>query len=201
MSEDRVPNEALAQAGLQLMKQCGRPLERIKSNGRAMIYSTSAGETVRMRTCNDHVLVVLADSDDPDAARLNVEGTDYLLIVMPERQRTPGPVIGYLVPVSVVANAARSTHKGWLATNPNTKGDNRTWNLWFNKDGPSKANDFAEKWQQYRLTGSASAGLPIASPSSASPPMKLGEVIALAKAQIAEAAGVSAERVKITIDV
>jgi hypothetical protein len=120
---------------------------------------------------------------------------------MPERQRTPGPVVAYLIPAAVVANAARSTHKDWLATNPNTKGDNRTWNLWFNNGGPPNSSSFAEKWQQYRLRGSASAGLPLASPSSASPSVKLGDVIAWAKAQIAEAAGVPAERVKITIDV
>jgi len=201
MTEDRVPNDALVQAGLELMKQCGKRLERIKSNGRSMIYRTSDGATVRLRTSNDHLLVVLADADDPDTARVNVEGTDYVLIVMPERQRTPGPVVGYLVPASVVADAARSTHKEWLASDPNTKGDNRTWNLWFNKYGPSKANNFAEKWQEYRLAGSASAGLSVASALSASPAMKLGDVIALAKVQIAEAAGVSAERVKITIDV
>jgi hypothetical protein len=201
MVEDRVPNEALAEAGLELMKQCGKPLERVKSNGRAMIYRMSDGATVRLRTCNDHLLVVLADVDDPDTARVNVEGTDYLLVVMPERQRTPGPVVGYLIPAEVVASAARSTHKEWLATRPNTKGDNRTWNLWFNKYGPSKASNFAEKWQQYRLPGSASAGLPAPAASSSSAPVKLGDVIAAAKLQIAEAAGVSTDSVRITIDV
>jgi hypothetical protein len=201
MSEDRVPNEALAQAGLQLMKQCGKPLERIKSNGRAMIYRASDGSTVRMRTCNDHLLVILADSADPDRARVNVEGTDYLLIVMPERQRTPGPVVAYLIPAGVVTSAAKSAHKDWLASNPNTKGDNRTWALWFNDYGPPNSSNFAEKWLQYRLYGSASAGPPTPAASPASRPMKLGDVIASAKLQIAEAAGVSAEQVKITIDV
>jgi hypothetical protein len=204
MVEDRVPNEALAQAGLDLMRQAGRPLERIKSNGRAMIYQMTDGSTVRMRTCNDHLLVVLADKDDPDTARLNVEGTDHVLIVMPLRPRSPGAVAGYLVPAQVVADTARSSHRDWLATNPNTKGDNRTWNLWFDGHGPSKANNFAEKWRQYRLGGTASAGLEVtalASTPSASAPKKLGEVIASAKLQIAEAAGVSVERVKITIDV
>jgi hypothetical protein len=201
MGEDRVPNEALVRAGLELMKQCGKPLERIKSNGRAMIYRMGDGATVRMRTCNDHLLVVLADADDPDTAGVNVEGTDFVLMVMPERQRTPGPIVGYLIPTAIVADAARSTHKAWLATNPNTKGENRTWNLWFNKYGPSIASNFFEKWQQYRLAGSALAGLAIeASPSSSSLP-RLGDVIARAKAQIAEAAGVPADCVKITIDI
>jgi hypothetical protein len=199
MAEDRVPNEALVHAGLELMKQCGMPLERVKSSGRSMIYQMGDGARVRVRTCNDHLLLVLADAADPETAHLNVEGTDHVLIVMPERQRTPGPVVGYLVSASTVAAAARSAHKDWLATQPNTGGDNRTWTLWFNKDGPSKSNNFAEKWQQYRLRGSASAGssvLPLGSPSSA----KLGDVIALARIQIAEAAGVPADRVKITID-
>jgi len=204
MSEDRVPNEALVQAGLDLMKQFGKPLQRIKSNGRAMIYQMPDGETVRLRTCNDHLLVVLADTDDPDTARLNVEGTDHVLIVMPERQRTPGPVMGYLVPARIVADAARSSHREWLATKPNTKGDNRTWNLWFDTYGPSKANNFAEKWQQYRLGGTAFAGLATAAPFYSSPisgPRKLADVITAAKLEIAEAAGVSADCVKITIDV
>jgi hypothetical protein len=201
MVDDRVPNDALAEAGLELMKQCGKPLERVKSNGRAMIYRMSDGASVRLRTCNDHLLVVLAAADDPDTARVNVEGTDYLLVVMPERQRTPGPVMGYLIPAAIVADAARSTHKDWLATKPNTKGDNRTWNLWFNKSGPSKANNFAEKWQQYRLSGSASAGSATPTAPLSSQPLKLGDVIASAKLQIAESAGVSADRVKIIIDV
>jgi hypothetical protein len=203
MIEERVPNEALAQAGLEVMRQSSKPLERTKSNGRAMIYRMSDGSTVRLRTCNDHVLVVLADADDPDTARLNVEGTDYVLIVMPERQRTPGPIMAYLGPAEIVANAARSAHKEWLATKPNTKGDNRTWNLWFSNDASSKANNFAEKWRQYRLGGSASAGLTASLASSGAPirPIKLGDVIAAAKHQIAEAAGVPVDRVKITIDV
>jgi hypothetical protein len=201
MTGDRVSNEALVRAGLELMKQSGKPLERVKSNGRAMIYQMTDGTTVRMRTCNDHLLVVLADGDDPDTAAVNVEGTDYVLVVMPERQRTPGPVVGYFVPAAVVANTARSTHKDWLATNPNTKGQNRTWNLWFNKQGPSIADNFFEKWRQYRLEGSASAGFAIEYPSPSASGPKLADVIALAKAQIAEAAGISADHVKITIDI
>src|SRR4051812_40866573 len=73
-------------------------------------------------TCNDHVLVVLADSNRPDA-RLNVEGTDLVLIVMPEHPRKPGAVTAYLVGRQEVADAARTTHREWLSTNPSAKGD------------------------------------------------------------------------------
>src|SRR5262245_66682191 len=81
-----VPNEALVKAGLELMQQAGKPMERLRAKGRAMIYRTPGGETVRVRSCNDHVLIAVADQPDPDKARLNVEGTDYVLIAMPERR-------------------------------------------------------------------------------------------------------------------
>lgn len=194
----RIPNESLVKAGLVLMQQAGKPLERQQARGRAMIYRMPAGETVRIRTCNDHVLIALADRDDADKARLNVEGTDYLLIVMPERPRTPGAVAGYLVPADVVSKAIRSGHKQWLATNPNTKGDNRTWALRFDANGLSETSGFREKWASYRLSGNASVGA--TSSATGSPVKKLGEVIALAKQEIAEAAGVPVESVKISID-
>src|SRR4051812_20285860 len=107
MSLDRVPNELLAEAGLKLMAQLGRPLRRAPTKGRAMIYQLPDKKTVRLRTSNDHLLVVLANSDDADAARVNVDGTDFLLVVMPERQRTPGPIVAYLVPVKVAVEACR----------------------------------------------------------------------------------------------
>jgi hypothetical protein len=192
----RIPNGSLVKAGLELMHQAGKPLERIQAKGRAMIYRAPGGETVRVRTCNDHVLIVVADQHDPNKARLNVEGTDYVLLVMPERPRSPGPIIAYLVPTEVVCEAARSGQRHWLATNPNTQGDNRTWALWFDTS-TSEGRGFHEKWKSYRLGGAASARL---TPSAGSPAKKLGEVIALAKQDIAEAAGVPIERVKISID-
>jgi len=166
-----------------------------------MIYETPEGETVRVRTCNDHVLVVLAESAENDAT-LNVEGTDFVLIVMPEAPRSPGPVVAYLVPSVVVAEAARETHKQWLANNPNTKGNNRTWNLWFDESGPTKANGFSRVWEKYRLNGDVSTGLMTSlSPIRTSPDqVKLGDVISNARREIAAAAGVPEAAVKITLD-
>ena len=115
-----------------------------------MIYSMPDGQTVRLRTCNDHVLIVVGDTAAPDT-RLNVEGTDWLLLVMPEIERAPGKTVSYLLPTKEVEAEARRTHEEWLAGNPNTKGDNRTWNLWFKKDAPTKANGYGTKWAKYRL--------------------------------------------------
>jgi len=197
----KVPNDELLRAGLSLMEQKGRPLQRVEAKGRAMLYRTADGKTVRVRTCNDHVLVVVADSPTPDA-RLNIEGTDSILIVMPEIPRSPGPVTAYFIPTDAVVEAVRSTHRDWLASNPSTKGENRTWNIWFDDDGPAKSSGYAKKWVAYRLQGSANTRSTLTSTAepSTSSAVTLGEVIADAKRRIASFAGVPETAVKITLD-
>lgn len=201
--QDRVPNQELLAAGLELMKLAGKPLQGPVSS-RAMLYRTSSGESVRVRTCNDHLLVVLAKTADRNA-RLNVDGTDLVLIVMPLERRTPGPVMGFLVPSVEVAEAARSSHQAWLASRPNTKGENRTWNLIFNEDIGRPHAGFAKRWAKYRLPGTAST---LSEGSRAAPALagvhpagtlRLGDVIARARQQVADAAGVSPENVQITV--
>jgi hypothetical protein len=104
-----------------------------------------------------------------------------------------------LVPTEIVVEAARSSHLEWLRSNPDTNGKNRTWNLWFDDDGPAKANGFAEKWAKYRLTLNSKP--PGASPGQNSlGNQKLGDVIAEAKRRIADAAGIPENSVKISID-
>lgn len=195
----RVSNEALLEAGLSLMQAAGRPLERLPTKSRAMKFSLGNGETVRVRTCNDHVLVILADSAEKNA-RLNIEGTDHLLIVMPEVPRTDGRVIAYLVPAAEAVEAARRTHAEWLATRPSTKGNNRTWNLWF-ADDVAAGGGFARTWSRYRLPGEAStANAHGAVPATSTADRhSLGAVIAGARQAIANAAGVPIDAVKITV--
>jgi len=196
---DRVESADLLAAGLELMRTNGKPLQKLDSPGRSMIYALPGGETVRVRTCNDHILIVVADRPDAEA-KLNIEGTDWLLIIMPEIERQRGDVIAYLVPSSVAADAARQTHRDWLATQPDTKGTNTTWNLWFRADAPGKANNYAEKWQAYRLSGTGSTEKPV-DPLPESPVRGgIKAEVENARRRIAAAAGVPIEAVRITID-
>jgi hypothetical protein len=164
-----------------------------------MIYRMSDDQTVRVRTCNDHVLVTLAENPEKGAA-LNIEGTDHLLIVMPETPRSRGPVVAYFVPTKVAVLAVRKAHEEWMASNPNTGGQNRTWNIWFGDGGPSGANGFAQKWFQYRLSGSFDIDGSGRSKGLTGDRMKLSQVIANAKRQISVAAGVPESAIRITID-
>lgn len=193
----KIESSDLVEAGLAAMQALGRPLTRQPSKGRAMLYSMPNGETVRLRTCNDHVLIVVGDRPTPDA-KLNIEGTDWLLLVMPEVERTPGNIVCYLLPTKEVEAEARRTHQEWLDGKPNTGGDNKTWNLWFRADGPGKANDYARKWQQYKLAAPSSEA---AVRTEARP--GTGNVkaeVEIARRRIAEAAGVPVEAVKIAIN-
>jgi hypothetical protein len=194
---NKVSNESLLAAGLELMARSGRELKKMQTNSRVMIYQMPDGSTVRVRTCNDHILVVLADSAEA-GARLNIEGTDHLLVVMPETPRVPGNVHAYFLPSAVAVEAVRSSHAAWLATNPATKGNNRTWNIWFS-DAP-KSGGFARKWAKYRLNGISTIDVgrtPVVPHREEG--ASLGSVIAEARRRISEAAGVPIDAVKISV--
>ncbi len=195
---EKVESFSLVEAGLAAMTAAGKPLTRRPSKGRAMIYALSNGETVRIRTCNDHLLIVVADRSSADA-KLNIEGTDWILMIMPEVERTPGNIDCYLLPTAEVEAEARRTHQEWLNGNPKTGGDNKTWNLWFKADGPEKANDYARKWQRYKLKAAAAVNAPRRTETSNGTGNVKAEV-ETARKRIAEAAGVPVEAIKITIN-
>lgn len=200
----RVDNEVLLSAALELMRKNGKPLVKRPGTGRSMLYSLSDGHSVRVRTCNDHLLIILASRASADA-ELNIEGTDWLLIAMPEVVRTPGKVLVYLVPTDEAVATARQAHRDWLAGSPNTKGNNTTWNLWFGPSSAKQSGDFATKWAKYRLQGEASTGAIGAFDLTV--PAAVGDgggsikaEIDSARRRIALAAGVAAEAVRISID-
>lgn len=193
-----IDNDALLAAGLELMRQNSKPLTKITGTGRSMRYTLADGDTVRVRTCNDHILIVLSDKPSGADAKLNIEGTDWLLIVMPEVERTPGKVKAYLVPTPVAVDAARRAHQAWLDTNPNTKGSNLTWALWFRDD--EKTNNFAKVWNQYRLKGHAETQQAVSSTPTSDDPVNVKVEVESARQRISRAAGVPPEAVRITID-
>ena len=204
--KDRIDNEVLLNAGLVMMRNNGKSLKKISSPGRSMIFAMENGETVRVRTCNDHVLIVVADKP-AENANLNIEGTNWLLIVMPAVERTAGRIIAYLVQTEIVASAIREGHKNWLNSNPNTKGKNTTWNLWFDKnyygnDGRLEKHKYFEKWAEFRLEGEVSS-LEIENElisQQQGNSVTIKKEIETARRRIAHAAAVLPEAVKIFVE-
>jgi hypothetical protein len=197
----KIDKAVLLNAGLDLMRHNGQPLSPMPSKGPSKLYTLPNGETVRARTCNDHVLIVLAEQASLDA-KLNIEGTNWLLVVMPEIERTPGKVIGYLIPAAEAVAAARQTHGEWLARNPNTRGDNTTWALYFRPDSSKKAKDFSAVWSKYRLKGDGTTDVTDGDPvrRGATEPGNIKAEVEAARQRIARAAGVALSAVRITID-
>ena len=200
---DRIDNEVLRDAGLALMRENGKPLTKLPGPGRSMRYAMPNGEEVRVRTSNDHILIVVADRPSADAS-LNIEGTDWLLIVMPEVERKAGNVIAYLVPTEEAVEAVRESHQAWLSSNPNTKGKNTTWNLWFDAPSGMASRDekqgYADKWTKYRLEGQVSTEeIMSAQGGQVSEPESIKAEVEAARSRIARAAAVPPEAVEISI--
>ena len=205
VKSDRIDNDVLREAGLALMRENGKPLSKRPSPGRSMRYTMPSGESVRVRTSNDHILIVVADKPTVDA-RLNIEGTDWLLIVMPEAERKAGNVVAYLVPTNEAVEAVHKSHLAWLSSNPNTKGENTTWNLWFGQSYSGMANrdekhGYAMKWAKYRLEGEVSTKEIVSvQDGRASETGSIKAEVEVARKRIARAAAVSPEAVQISIN-
>ena len=118
-SRNKIDNNLLREAGVELMKKNKMPLSNITC-GKSMIGFTPCKKSVRIRTCNDHRLIITAKQPDPNA-RLNIEGTYWLLMVMPEHERTLGKIIGYLIPIAEIKEKMKMSHEAWLGTKPQTK--------------------------------------------------------------------------------
>jgi hypothetical protein len=145
-----IPTIILRQHAIEAMEKFGRPIERCSGVGSKQLFEDPAGETVCLRTHNDRRLVVTTSSTEPNA-KLDIEGTNYLLIAMPQSRREHGPTDVYLVPTPVAAQAIRKAHEAWLSTSPNTKGSNTTWKLEFDQTKYDWESNFAAKWLEYRI--------------------------------------------------
>ena len=156
---EKFTNETLRHAGLELMNRNGIPLRKIPSQGRSMIYAMPNGETVRIRTSRVHVLMVNAnESILSKVPNLNIEGTDWLLIVMPAFERNENRIIAYLVPTTVAVDAIKTSHQHLLDSSFDTYGNNKMWCLWFDKEfsgkeSCSQIHNFGEKWAKYQIEG------------------------------------------------
>lgn len=115
---------------------------------RELVYQVGQ-ERIRLRTSRNHMLPVTAETPDTNAI-LDIErgNADKLLIVMPSLDKS-SDYLAFLVPTAIVATAIRQDHDRWLASNPNTKGNNRTWYVQFR--GENVFWDYLERWNGYRI--------------------------------------------------
>jgi hypothetical protein len=202
----KVQAEDLKNAAYRAMEELGHSLSQIKTGTRSMIFEMEDGRTVRLRTTNDPVLICVAETNDVEA-KLNVEGTDFLLLAMPEIPRTPGRVLVYLVPTQRVLTDVKESHKAWLATNPRTKGDNHTRNIWFENRG-TPWSGFHDKWSEYKTIVEANAP-PSLRPEEqestqerqvlSTEPQTVAEIINRTTHEISQITGIKADKIKIEL--
>ncbi len=146
---DKIPNSILKQCAIEMMATHEMPMEEVPTRGRSMIFSLRSGETVRLRTSNDPVLVVTIEPAS-DGPKMNIEGTDYLLFVMPEETRTWGAVKGYLVPTRKALKSVRETIERLFHDTDVWPSKPTALSVWFNETGRADGN-YDEKWSGYLI--------------------------------------------------
>jgi len=179
-------------AALEMMQKVGKAPSKRKGR----LYEMPNKETVKVLTSNDRKLHANADSPDEDT-KLNIDGADWILVVMPRVARTPGEIDGYLIPAREASDAARRAHQEWKSKSSSTQG-NTTWILHFDnspESWPEGWRGYAEKWKMY-LLGSTVTAIPEKKSSGTS----LRAEVESAKVRISKAAGVSSDAVHISID-
>ena len=196
---DRVSSKQLLAAGLQIMRNAGRELKKIKTSGRAQIYEMNNGETIRVRTCNDHVLLIAAENDGT-YENMSIKGTDWILVVMPEIERTQSNIMAYLIPTDIAVEEARKILSEWTAIGSKTRGEHVTWYLFFSGDKGKRAYGYHEKWKQYLMESNKAILPKEPRPQTEEAINPLKQEIDIARHRIAKAAGVPAESVRISID-
>ena|SRR5688572_26210043 len=87
----RFTTEALRSIGLAAMELSGRGLTRVAAERRGQLYTLSDGRRVRLRTNNDRRVIVTTD-DTRSNAKLDLDGCDFVLLVVPEQRRKRGQV-------------------------------------------------------------------------------------------------------------
>jgi hypothetical protein len=186
----------LMEAGLALAANSGLPLKSISTDGRIRSYETEDGRTVRGRTCTLPQLPIVRVGDEvtapgvPERLLRVFRENDFTLAITPEKARTPGAVMAFLIPNEVIIEHLYAS----------AKAGSKDWSL--------SLRD--KTWAAYRLAGSASATFgsrPLPDPkgedgvrATPSSPRSLGEVIEEARRNIAAAAHVPESSVKIQID-
>jgi len=147
---EKIPNKVLRLCALDIMENSDLPIKEVPSPGRSMIYKLSSGETVRLRTSNDPVLVVAVEPSDV-GPKLNIEGTDKLLLVMPEQPLNRWEnIVGYLMPTSEVIAAIKSSYPKFFDRQTNRLKTKQALTLSF-EDSGKPSGGFEGKWERYLL--------------------------------------------------
>jgi hypothetical protein len=142
---DQITTEQLRKAALAVLEASGKGTAQ-RIHRRSQHYQLGDSKiTFRLRTNRKHVLIL--ETDAPDAeAKLYIEEVEYLLFACPNG----ASVDVYWIPTATVAGDARREHAEWLKTGK-TGGDNRTWQMVFDRVDGVLCHGYSEKYAKYRL--------------------------------------------------
>ncbi len=177
----------IREAAFRIMEIAGNPAKRF-NKGQQILIEMADGTKANLKTAGKGGLMVKARSTNNDAEIIGFNaGVSHILAAV----CLPGEdyVTAYLIPQDVVEEAYRRNNREWSERKPGRASD--TWVLRFNETkGNYYGDNMAEEWKQYRI-GSTSLEEIDNTPKA---------VLERARGEIADAYGVEAEQVKISVD-
>jgi hypothetical protein len=142
---DQITTEQLRKLALEKLASSGKGAAR-RIDLRSQQYRLDDPEIAfRLRTNRKQVLIL--ETDAPDAgAKLRIEDVEYLLFACPNGSG----IDVYWIPTATVAADARREHAEWLKT-CKTGGDNRTWQMIFDRVDGVLCHGYAKRYAGYLL--------------------------------------------------
>jgi hypothetical protein len=189
-------------AALRIVEEQGYQVERVGKGQRFVVHLTKDGQRRRalVKVASLGSAMVRTDVDDADRAKISGFESDVDSVLFAVGERNSTSVSAYLVPISVVEEAYRSSHRVWRSTRP-IKAVNLTWVIWFNDAGAPECSGFARTWSHYRLgnnaRGPGRASVELPSPADHD---RLQRAIESAKQRIAAEGRLRPDQVKIVIE-
>ena len=191
-----IETEVTRQKALESLRSSGVEWSRVGKGQRYLVAIVKDGVTSKalVKVASRGSAMFRTSSDDAEAAELSGFGSDinYVLFAVGYPNDRFEKVEAYLVPVSVVDAAVRRSHSDWRNARPDSN-PSQTWVIWFNASGAKEANNFADKWKEYRCGTS----LTLRGDGPQEEPLL---TLAEAKRQLAQSLGVDQDRIKITIE-
>lgn len=188
--------EITRQRALDALQSSGLEWSRVGRGQRYVIELRKNATTYRalVKVASRGSAMFRTSSDDPDTAELSgfSSDIDYVLFAVGYPNDRLEKVEAYLVPVAIVDQAVRQSHREWREARPDSNPSD-TWVIRFDNSGANEANGYAERWKLHRV--GLSLTLHGDQPQNEAP-----LTIAEAKRRLANSLGVEQDRIKISIE-
>ena len=198
-TENDYKTQNLRDAVFDYFASKGTPLTRIGS-GQRWVVELPNGDRANLKASTTGAMMTSARGGDADAELIGM-GDDISRVLCAMRLPDTRDVELYNIPKKIVVEHYRQAHAIWVKAHPKTKGNDMRV-CYFRPIKENLAPAYvAEKWEKYHIATISIGDRGAASIKNAikAAGMLPADVVANAKAEVAEAYGITSDQVTITV--